>query len=70
MMDRLPGLDSVLLCLDNDKAGHAASLRIAEMIGERGIAADRLIPENKDWNDDLVAEMTQRSEFRMEQGMG
>ena len=48
--------NSVYLCLDNDRAGHEASLRIAEQIGEQfHIASDRLIPERKDWNDDLCA---------------
>jgi DNA primase len=70
MLDRLPQLNSVYLGLDNDKAGQAASQRMAEQIEGRGIAADRLIPENKDWNDDLVAEMTQKSEFQIEQRMG
>ena len=40
---------------DNDKAGHPASLRLAEQIAEQfGIASSRLISENKDWNDDLT----------------
>lgn len=54
MLDILPGLRNVHLCLDNDHAGHAASLRMAEQIRERGIAADRLIPQHKDWNEDLI----------------
>jgi hypothetical protein len=62
MMEQLPQLDSVYLCLDNDEAGHAASLRIAEQIGIRGIAADRLIPRGKDWNDDLIAECETKHE--------
>jgi hypothetical protein len=56
MLDRLPQAKEVYLCLDNDKAGHAASQRIAELVRERGIVTDRLVPEQKDWNDDLVAE--------------
>ena len=44
----------VFLCLDNDAAGQAASLRMAEQIAEQfGIASDRLTPKKKDWNDDL-----------------
>ena len=38
---------------------HTACLRIAERVAEQfGIASDRLIPQNKDWNDDL-AEITE-----------
>ena len=54
MLSRMPHAQEVFLCLDNDAAGQAASLRIAEQIAEQfGIASDRLAPQNKDWNDDL-----------------
>lgn len=54
MLQRMKTPQSVYLCLDNDHAGHEASLRMAEQIGERfNIASDRLTPEQKDWNDDL-----------------
>lgn len=56
MLERMNNPSQVCLCLDNDKAGHEASLRMAEQIAERfGIASDRLIPQRKDWNDDLRA---------------
>lgn len=55
MLKHNPALRDVCLCLDNDKAGHTASLRLAEQIAEQfGIASSRLISENKDWNDDLT----------------
>ena len=54
-MELYPHLRDIKLCLDNDEAGHKASLRMAEQIAERfGVICDRLISENKDWNDDLV----------------
>ena len=54
MLSRMPHAQEVFLCLDNDAAGQAASLRMAEQIAEQfGIASDRLTPQNKDWNDDL-----------------
>lgn len=56
MLDRLPQVRQVFLCLDNDKAGHAASQRMTELLSDRGISAERLIPEHKDWNEDLVSE--------------
>ena len=59
MLDRLPRLRQVFLCLDNDEAGHAASERMAELFNDRGIRAERLTPENKDWNEDLVSEYAQ-----------
>ena len=44
----------VFLCLDNDAAGNAASVRMAKQIQEQfGITATRFLPLRKDWNDDL-----------------
>ena len=37
-----------------DKAGHAASERMTELLRERGVMTERLVPEMKDWNDDLL----------------
>ena len=44
----------VYLCLDNDDAGHKASERIADLLHDRGIMTERLVPELKDWNEDLL----------------
>mgnify|MGYP003179560930 FL=1 len=33
---------------------HAASERMAELLHERGIMTERLVPELKDWNEDLL----------------
>lgn len=49
-----PDTELVYLCLDNDDAGHAASKRMAELLHERGVDTQRLVPELKDWNDDLL----------------
>ena len=66
-----PSCGNVCLCLDNDKAGHTASLRLAEQIAERfEIASSRLIPENKDWNDDLAELAEQGHPVQMVQQMG
>ena len=51
----------VYLCLDNDDAGHRASERMAAQLHERGVMTERLVPELKDWNEDLLAE--QREEL-------
>ena len=48
-----PNTKIVYLCLDNDKTGHAASERMAELLHKRGIMSERLVPELKDWNEDL-----------------
>ena len=59
MIRRLPEVDVVSLCLDNDKAGHLASSRMAEQLAERGVVSCRLLPEGKDWNEDLKTEFEQ-----------
>ena len=56
MVRQLPQLRQVRLCLDNDAAGHAASERMAELLKEHGLTAVRLVPQQKDWNDDLTAD--------------
>lgn len=56
MLERISAPKEVYLCLDNDQAGETGSLRMAEKIAEQfNIASDRLLPEHKDWNDDLCA---------------
>ena len=62
MLRQLPQLRQVYLCLDNDDAGHAASARRAKLLEERGISAERLVPQQKDWNDDLKAEQENKME--------
>ena len=61
MLERLPQLDTVLLCLDNDEAGHAASQRMKTQL-EENYTVERLTPERKDWNDDLTAQTQPRNE--------
>ncbi len=62
LVEQIPQLQKVYLCLDNDTAGHLASTRIANALAERGLCSERIIPENKDWNDDLISERTQALE--------
>lgn len=62
MLRQLPQLRQVYLCLDNDAAGHAASVRMAALLEEHGLNAVRLVPQQKDWNDDLKAEQENKME--------
>lgn len=51
-----PNLNTVYLCLDNDTAGQLGCERIAEAIHAYGDQTVwRIIPENKDWDEDLMA---------------
>lgn len=61
MLERLPQINTVLLCLDNDDAGHLACQRMSAQLAEH-YTVERLVPKNKDWNDDLTAEKEIRNE--------
>lgn len=63
MLERMPRVDTVFLCLDNDSAGHEASERFAAELAVQGVETERLVSERKDWNEDLV-EQSQTQEVR------
>jgi len=49
-----PNLKHIVLCLDNDEAGRAATNRITESLAEKGYTNVEVdIPLNKDWDEDL-----------------
>lgn len=55
-LDRMTNPEEVVLCLDNDEAGHKASRRMEEQLNEKYvITIRREVPTLKDWNDDLCA---------------
>ncbi len=61
MLERMPQIHTVLLCMDNDEAGHTASQRMKTQL-EVNYTMERLVPENKDWNDDLTGIREQKCE--------
>ena len=64
MLDTHGYLREVCLCLDSDEAGQHASDRLEAVLAEKDCTCTRLIPERKDWNDDLVA--TREHSIKME----
>jgi hypothetical protein len=57
-------LQEVVLCLDNDEAGHKATRRIAaELLQEWNVTVSAEFPSQKDWNDELLS-------FRPEESQG
>ncbi|WP_217959072.1 DUF3991 and toprim domain-containing protein [Acutalibacter muris] len=55
-LDEVPQLEEVVLCLDNDEAGHKATERIArELLDEWNVVVSSHFPDCKDWNDELLA---------------
>jgi len=54
MMKDNPQIDSVYLCLDNDEAGQKANKRMSDALFVKGVKHEILIPNRKDWNEDLL----------------
>jgi hypothetical protein len=52
-----PHLTHVILCLDHDIAGIEASEKFYDILVDRKIRCDKLIPKYKDWNEDLKASL-------------
>ena len=63
ILERMPQVETVYLCLDNDKAGHAASVRMVQNLKEMNIPSERINSEQKDWNEDLVAKYEKKEEI-------
>ena len=58
-----PQLEKVILCLDNDEAGHKAARRIAaELLREWNVTVSAEFPSQKDWNDELLATRQEESQ--------
>ena len=52
-----PHLNHVILCLDYDIAGIETSEKFYDILADRKISCDKLMPEYKDWNEDLKASL-------------
>ena len=64
-MQGLPGFEHIRavverLRYDNDKAGLAACQQMEKLLAEYGVETKRLMPRNKDWNDDLKEQVSQQ----------
>ena len=56
-------VEEVTLCLDNDEAGHKAARRIAtELLRDRNVTVSAEFPNQKDWNDELLATHQEESQ--------
>ena len=53
MMDN-PHINTVYLCRDNDEAGRKANKRTSDALFVKGIQHEILVPNRKDWNEDLL----------------
>lgn len=56
LLETQPQLQEIVLCLDNDEAGHKAARRIAaELLREWNVTVSAEFPMLKDWNDELLS---------------
>ena len=63
LLEAQPQLQEVVLCLDNDEAGHKAARRIAaELLREWNVTVSAEFPNQKDWNDELLANHQEENE--------
>lgn len=62
VLDTNPDINKVYLCVDKDEAGDKTVNRISPELDERGVEYERLLPEGKDWNEDLLALQQQEQE--------
>ena len=58
-------ISKVYMCVDRDDAGDKTVKRIGDELNEMGYEWERILPENKDWNEDLTAGSEQTENFEM-----
>ena len=59
------GYEYDIRAIDRDKAGDKTVRRIGEELDEMNYKWERILPENKDWNEDLICEKEQAENFSM-----
>ena len=59
-------ISKVYMCVDRDDAGDKTVKRIGDELNEMGYEWERILPENKDWNEDLTAGSEQTENFEFE----
>ena len=62
MLKANSNIDTVCLCMDNDAAGQAANKRISDKLFIQDIKREILVPEFKDWNEDLLCDEQEETE--------
>ena len=58
-------ISKVYMCVDRDDAGDKTVKRIGNELNEMGYEWERILPENKDWNEDLTAGSDQTENFEL-----
>lgn len=58
-------ISKIYICVDRDDAGDKTVKRIGDELNEMGYEWERILPENKDWNEDLTAGSEQTENFEL-----
>lgn len=58
-------ISNVYLCVDRDEAGDKTVRRIGDELDEMNYKWERILPENKDWNEDLISQKEQTENFEI-----
>lgn len=58
-------ISKVYMCVDRDDTGDKTVKRIGDELNEMGYEWERILPENKDWNEDLTAGSEQTENFEL-----
>ncbi len=58
-------ISNVYLCVDRDVAGDKTVRRIGDELDEMNYKWERILPENKDWNEDLISQKEQTENFEI-----
>lgn len=65
MLTQNENISKVYMCVDKDTAGDKTVKRIGAELDKMGYAWERLLPENKDWNEDLTELREQAENFEI-----
>lgn len=58
-------ISKVYMCVDRDDAGDKTVKRIGDELNEMGYEWERILPKNKDWNEDLTSGSEQTENFEL-----
>ena len=55
IIDKHENINHVVMCLDNDEAGQKTCERFTKLLDEMEISHSKIVPQGKDFNEDLIA---------------
>lgn len=70
MLEDNKNISQVCICFDNDEPGQSAARRIDDKLFTMGIKSQILVPNHKDWNEDLVCLKAEREVMEPCQSIG